>query len=551
MTTAATYARVSSARQREEQTIASQTAALLEHAAAQGLEVPPAWVFEDEGYSGATLVRPALERLRDLAAQVGVDLILCYSPDRLARKYAYQALLIEEFTRAGTEVRFLNGPSSDRPEDALLVQFQGMIAEYERAQIGERTRRGKLHRARAGSINVLGGAPYGYRYIRRSEHAEARFEIMEPEAATVRDVYRRYVDDSLSIGELTRWLTAEGVPTATGKRRWDRSTVWAMLRNPAYTGRAGFAKTARSDHRPAVTRRLRLQGRAVPRRAAQRDRPQEEWIEIPVPAIVSEETFAVAARRLADNKRFAARNTKVPSLLTGLVSCQRCGYACYRSSTRTSARTLYYYRCLGSDGWRYADGPVCAARPIRADELDALVWAHVIALLAEPALIRAELERRLAELRGSDPTTAQRGRLEVELRRVRSAANRLVTAYGEDLLSLDELRARMPDLRSRESSLRAQLDALDAQLLDRASYLALAESLESFLARLRDGAETASLADRQRILRLVVRDVLIGPDEIVIRHSIPTSRQPEIAAGYVLRGRHHQPAPGQHRAPRA
>jgi len=184
MTTAAIYARVSSARQREEQTIASQTAALLEHAAGQGLEVPPAWVFEDEGYSGATLVRPALERLRDLAASVGVDLVLCHSPDRLARKYAYQALLIEEFTRAGTEVRFLNGPTSDRPEDALLVQFQGMIAEYERAQIGERTRRGKLHRARAGSINVLGGAPYGYRYVRRSEHAEARYEVTEPEAAT-------------------------------------------------------------------------------------------------------------------------------------------------------------------------------------------------------------------------------------------------------------------------------------------------------------------------------------------------------------------------------
>jgi site-specific DNA recombinase len=542
MTMAAIYARVSSARQREEQTIASQTAALLEHAAGQGLEVPPAWVFEDEGYSGATLVRPALERLRDLAAQVGVDLVLCYAPDRLARKYAYQALLVEEFARVGTEVRFLNGPTSDRPEDALLVQFQGMIAEYERAQIGERTRRGKLHRARAGSINVLAGAPYGYRYIRKSEHAAARFEVSEPEATTVRAVYRRYIEDGLSIGALTRWLTASGVPTATGKRRWDRSTVWAMLRNPAYAGRAAFGKTLRSERRPAVTRRLRLQGRAVPRRATHRDRPPEEWIEIGVPPIVSGETFAAAARRLADNQRFATRNTKTPSLLTGLVSCQRCGYAYYRSSTRTSARKLYYYRCLGSDGWRYADGPVCSARPIRQEELDALVWAHVTDLLADPALIRAELERRLAALRGADPTVAQRGRLEVELHRVRSAAGRLVAAYQEDLLSLEELRARMPDLRSRESSLRAQLDALDAQLLDRASYLALAESLESFLGRLRDAAETASLADRQRILRLVVRDILIGPDEIVIRHSIPTSGRPG-PPGYALRGwRHLTPA---------
>ena len=142
--------RVSSARQREEQTIGSQTSALREAAERWGLEVPAEWVFEDEGYSGATLVRPALERLRDLAAQVPVDVVLCYSPDRLARKYAYQALLIDEFVRAGTEVRFVKGPRAETPEDELLIQFQGMIAEYERAQIAERTRRGKAHRARAG-----------------------------------------------------------------------------------------------------------------------------------------------------------------------------------------------------------------------------------------------------------------------------------------------------------------------------------------------------------------------------------------------------------------
>ena len=140
MTTAAIYARVSSARQKEDQTIASQTAALQETAERSGLEVPADWVFEDEGYSGATLIRPALERLRNLAAQVPIDVVLCYSPDRLARRYAYQALLIDEFARVGTEIRFVIGPKGETPEDELLIQFQGMIAEYERAQIVERTR---------------------------------------------------------------------------------------------------------------------------------------------------------------------------------------------------------------------------------------------------------------------------------------------------------------------------------------------------------------------------------------------------------------------------
>src|SRR5216117_3349017 len=217
------YARVSSARQKKDETIGSQTAALRAHAQASGLQVPENWVFEDEGHSGATLVRPALERLRDLIAGVEVDVVLCYSPDRLARKFAYQALLIEEFARAGTRVEFVKGPRGDTPEDQLLVQFQGMFAEYEKAQILERYRRGKTHRAQTGSINVLGGAPFGYRYVRKSPHAGAGYEIIEHEAALVAELFRRYADDGASLAELTRWMGEQGMPTRTGKTRWDRS----------------------------------------------------------------------------------------------------------------------------------------------------------------------------------------------------------------------------------------------------------------------------------------------------------------------------------------
>ena len=182
MASVAIYARVSSARQKKDQTIGSQTAALRAHAAKLHLELPAEWVFEDEGHSGATLVRPALERLRDLVAEVGVDVVLCYAPDRLARKFAWQVLLIEEFARAGTRVEFVRGPRGDSPEDQLLVQFQGMFAEYEKAQLMERYRRGKTYRARAGSVNVLGGAPFGYRYLRKTPEHGAGYEIVEHEA---------------------------------------------------------------------------------------------------------------------------------------------------------------------------------------------------------------------------------------------------------------------------------------------------------------------------------------------------------------------------------
>ena len=179
MRMAAIYARVSSEQQREAHTIGSQTTALIEFARTLDLEVPTAWIFEDDGYSGTTLERPGLERVRDLAAEGQIQAVLVYAPDRLSRKYAYQILLIEELARQGVETRFLKAPQSATAEDQLLVQFQGMIAEYERAQILERSRRGKRHRAQAGEISVLSGAPYGYRYSRKSDEVPAAYAVIE------------------------------------------------------------------------------------------------------------------------------------------------------------------------------------------------------------------------------------------------------------------------------------------------------------------------------------------------------------------------------------
>ena len=521
MSNAAIYARVSSARQKEQETIRSQTVALHAHAEQLGLDVPEQWVFEDDGHSGASLVRPALERLRDLVCQVPVDVLLVYSPDRLARKYAYQALLIEEFAKAGTTVMFVKGPRSDSPEDALLVQFQGMIAEYERAQILERTRRGKAHRAKSGTINVLSGAPFGYRYVRKSEHAEARYEIVAHEAAIVAELFARYADGGVAIGELARWLSGLGVATRTGKPRWDRSTVWGMLRNPAYAGLACFGKTMRTDQTAGLNRTARLAGRATPRCYTVIDRARSDWLEIPVPALVAEDTWQRVQRRLADNKRYAARNSTNPSLLQGICACSRCGYAYYRTSTRTTNKKIYYYRCLGSDDYRYEHGRVCANKPVRADYLDTVVWNHITALLADPALIRNEINKRLEQVRTADPATAQRQRLDAGLAKATTAITRLIGAYQEELISLDELRTRMPELRARQTSLHHQIDALDSQLADREVYLKLADNLEDFLTGLRGKAATATVAERQRVLRLLVKDVLVGAEKITIRHSIP------------------------------
>jgi site-specific DNA recombinase len=539
---AAIYARVSSERQRQDETIQSQTVGLRELAAERGLLLADDLIFEDEGFSGATLTRPALERLRDRAAEGCFEVLLCHAPDRLARRYAYQVLLLEELHRAGVEVIFARGGERQgSPEDELLRQFQGMIAEYERAQIRERTRRGKLHRARGGSQAVLSCAPYGYRYVKKTEHSEGFWEIDAAQAEVVREVFARYVQDGTSIGELARWLTKRSVPTRTGKATWDRSSVWAMLRNTAYRGRAAFGKTRTLERHGKPTRSTRARGERHGRRPARADQPAEKWTLISVPAIVTEEMFELAQARLSHNAHFAKRNTKRPTLLQGILVCRECGYGCYRTTTRTTNKRIYYYRCIGSDNYRHVGGRVCQSRPIRADELDGLVWGEVRRLLEDPALVRAEIDRRLQTARTEHPAARRREALERDITRAEAAIARLIEAYQEQLLSLEELRARMPGLRKRHTTLRAQLDALDTELHDAETYLKLADTLDGFLGRLADGLDKLSIEEQQRVLRLVVREVLIGGDEdtITIRHSIPTpngSGSGEGPPSYQLRG---------------
>jgi site-specific DNA recombinase len=546
---AAIYARVSSEQQREENTIASQTASLIEFAKGHNLEVPEEWVFEDEGYSGATLERPGLERVRDLAAEGQIQVVLGYAPDRLSRKYAYQILLIEEFARHGVETLFVKAPQGDSAEDQLLVQFQGMIAEYERAQILERSRRGKRHRAHSGEISVMSGAPYGYRYMRKTDEAPAAYLVHEPEASVVRRVYEMYTVQGLSIGEITRRINAEGIPTRKVSARWERSTVWAVLRNSAYRGIACFGKT-RASSRTRVIRPQRRRGVTTPSMTAGHERPREEWIEIPVPALVSEESFARAQELLQENKIRSRRRTIEPSVVQGLVSCQKCGYAFSRVSTRTSARKIHYYKCIGSDSWRKLGGPLCDNRRlVRQDLLDQIVWTEVIRLLEEPTLIQQELDRRLAAARSSDPTKKHEQSLQRELIHVGKGIERLLNAYQEGLLSIEHLRERMPGLRRCEQTLRAELQAIADQINDRAAFLRLAETLTAFLARLRSAAETLSVTERQRIVRLVVKDVLVGDNTITIRHSIPIpsgppqneGSQPEGPNYLLCKGRDHTP----------
>ena len=524
----AIYARVSSERQKEQETISSQIAVLLEHAASQDWTVPSEWRFLDEGYSGASLVRPGLDSLRDRIAEGEIDTVLVLSPDRLSRKYAYQILLIEEFHRQGAELVFIKSPPATTPEEQLLAQVQGMIAEYERAQIIERTRRGKRHRARQGSVNVLSGAPYGYRYVKKSDDGSAYYEVIEAEANVVRMVYELFTVQHLSIGAITCSLNEKGIATRTGDSRWERSTVWAMLRNPAYVGKACFGKTEQKA-RQRVTRPLRQRGGYGNRCGAHRDRPRQEWIEIDVPSVISEVTFTLAQERLEANKKFSQRRTIEPSLLQSMLVCEKCGYSLYRCSARTTKQKLYYYRCIGSDTWRKLKHAVCECQPIRQDYLDGVVWGEVVRLLEDPHLLQAEIEQRLQAAKQADPAQQRQQHLMREQARLEKSIERLLTAYQENLLSLDELRKRIEPLRKQRGAFDAELRAIETAVADQQRYLRLVENLAPFQARLRSRAESMDIRERQRIIRLLVKEVIVGPAAITIRHCLPMAPTPSTA----------------------
>jgi site-specific DNA recombinase len=532
---AAIYARVSSDRQKENHTIASQTAALLAHASAHEYAVPAEWVFEDEGYSGAVLARPGLEALRDLAAEGQIGAVLIYSPDRLSRKYAYQILLAEELARCGVELIYLKSPAGATPEDQLVVQFQGMIAEYERAQIAERSRRGKRHKAQQGTVNVLSGAPYGYRYVRKSESSSAYYEVIETEAQVVRMVFEVYTQQRLSINAIARLLNERRIPTRSATTRWERSTVWGMLRNPAYCGKACYGKTEQRP-RQRITRPLRQRNGVASRDSASHERPRQEWIEVPVPALVTEEVFSLAQEQLQKNAHHSPRRTIEPTLLQGMLVCQQCGYALYRTSTRTSKQKINYYRCIGSDGYRRLKGPVCANRPIRQDSLDRIVWDEIIRLLDDPSLIQSEIDRRRQTALESNPLRKREEDLRREQARLEKCSERLIIAYQEALVTLPQLRQRMPELHRQIHAVEAELHSLEIAAVDDARYLQLAETLATFRGKLRARAQTLDVGQRQQILRLLVKEILVSNDTITIRHSLPITPPSSGSGGMTLPG---------------
>jgi len=541
----AIYGRVSTSHQVEHQTIEQQLGRLTTHVgahAAEGWALEPAHVFRDDGYSGAVLARPGLDRLRDAIKGREIDRVLVTAPDRLARNYVHQMVLLEEWARAGCGAEFLDRPMSDDPHDHLLLQIRGAVAEYERTLIAERMRRGRLAKLRAGALLPRTYPPYGYRLSPDRPRDPAGVTIDPAEAAVVAELFAMYREPGTSLMQLAMRLDARGVPTPRDRPRWSSPTIRGILRNPTYTGHVYAQRTQyrAPTHRRSATHPIgRPHGTAVPQSA-------DTWLLVgQVPAMVSQAHFDEVQAKLAINRSFARRNnTAHPYLLRALVSCGHCGLAC--TARATNGRS-FYYLCGGKGHSTFSHRATCCpARHTPAGQLDELVWNDLRTLLSEPVPLAAAVARAHGGAWLPQELLARRETLRRGQAHLGQQLERLTDAYLRAIIPLDEYERRRRDLEQRVRALAGQEEQLRSDAARQQQLAGMAASLEAFRERVGRGLDRADFEQRRQLVLLLIDRVVVTDAEVEIRYVLPTTPESEHVRFCHLRKDYlDQPALGQ------
>lgn len=516
----AVYVRVSTRHQAQDQTIEQQLERLRAHIQSQGGVLQEENIFRDDGFSGTTLKRPGLDRLRDRASGAAFDRILLSSPDRLARKYVHQVLLIEELQSKGCQVEFLDRPMSQDPHDQLLLQIRGAVAEYERTLIIERMRRGRLSKYRAGVLLPWTRPPYGYRPHPERPRDPAGVRLELPEAAIVAEIFAEYLTPGMGLIKVAKHLYAQGIPSPTGKARWGLATLRGLLMNPAYTGQV---YAGRMSYHPPKIRRSATHPIGHPHDSGS-PVSREEWVFVAkIPAIVSQEQYDLVQTKLAHNQSFARRhNTAHQYLLRALVSCGVCQLACY-ARTRPDGKYGYYI-CTGKDKpVQNRRSERCPARFIPAPQLDKLVWQDLCDLLSHPERIAHAMERAQSGQWLPQALQARQENLRRGLASLEQQLQRLTEAYLNEVIPLGEYQRRRQDLDQRRCALENQVRQLLAQVERHKELTGLVTHVETFCRRIRAGLAAATFEQQRRLVELLIDRVIVTDDQVEIRYAIPTS----------------------------
>jgi len=515
----ALYIRVSTSRQQPHQTIEQQLSRLHAHVTLQpDWHVADEHIYRDDGYSGATLKRPGLDRLRDRAAMAAFACVLMTAPDRLARHSVHQMLLVDELTQRGCRVEFVERPMSDAPHDQRLLHIRSAVAEYERTLIAERMRRGRQATLRSGQLRPWTRAPYGSLRAPDRPRDASRVRLAPVQAAVVEHMFAWYPDtgQAPSLDQVAKRLSEAHMPTPRGGTRWNVASVRGMLRSPTYTGVAYSGRT-----RPAPARQRTSALQPVGPGQSQQPAPVEEWIAVPVPAILREETFEAAQHRLNRNVHMARRNhTTYASLLRGLVSCGQCRLTC---SGRTLHPGYHDYGCRGrTDALRLALGERCTARYAPAQVLDALVWQDLCRVLSDPALITSELERAQMGAWLPQALQARRQTLRDVLAQLERQQARLLDVYLAEVLEREEVARRRKEVAQSQQGLTQQLRQLETQAQQPVNVAALSQGLEALCQRLQPTLDQLTFAQRRQRVELLIDRGIVNDPQVEIRSVVPT-----------------------------
>ena len=506
---AAIYARVSTEDQVKGFSIPTQLEACQKLAEREGYTVPQDHVLMDEGISGTTMDRPGLRKVRDLVNTKAIAAVTVIDPDRLSRNLGHQLLLAEEFERANVKLLIVSHPMEPGPEGWMFFQMRGALAEYERAKLLERTRRGKVGRIQAGYA-WGSGVPFGYRYV--GEPRKGRWEVDDDEAAIVCRIFALCIG-GMATRAIATQLTRERLPTPSersGARRtrkalppgvWGQQTVLQMLRNTAYKGEAVWGKQQN------VTKTTR------------RPRPEHEWVHLTVPPILDAATFDVAQEALKSHQRNAARNRKHEYLLFGgRLRCGRCGRG---MSSLCRARQYRYYVCNSQH--QLLDPSLRCRGSVRADVIEPEVWGTVLRVLDQPELIAAEVARQEAH---ADEQRAHIGRqvalIEGALAKCDREAQRWADAYAGEVINLLELKAYRAEIAARCQSLQSERDACQQKLEAIVAAVLHVDALTAYCARVRQQLQTFDQAEKRvAIEALDIRVSWIPGQPLAIQGTIP------------------------------
>lgn len=503
---AAIYARVSSEEQREGQTIDSQIAELERFAREKGWILTG--VYKDEGWSGALLIRPALDRLRDDAAHKQFDLVLLNDVDRLARDVAHLGIVKRDLERCGVRVVFRKLPSDESPTYNLMVNVLGSFAEFEREMIIDRTRRGRRHKVEVRQQFLGAIASYGYRYVPRDRASgqDGYLAVVPEEAALVRQMYEWVDAEGLSARQVVARLNQVQARARKGGR-WAKSTVLRILRNETYAGVWHYNKHYSSEP-------LKSGARSRYRRSlknSNRLRPRGEWLPVILPTelrIVSRDLWQRVQQQLTKNVTFSPRNSKHSYLLKGLVRCGGCGAA----YVGDPCHGKYYYRCLNR----------CKRMPTVKEEcLDETVWSAVAEAMLNPATILDQVGK-LRERESEDERVGSREAQTVgrALAQVRREEVRLLEAYRTGIISPTQLGQELELLKKRQSALEVREGNLRKHT-EVSSGNNLRRTLEDYCRQAIGRIETFNEAERQRFLRLLIDNVVFEGTNVRIRAVIP------------------------------